>query len=69
MLPAAKVYKAFNTLGAELMSKPEIGGKPITMMYAGDKEEAAKELAGKVSRVSDQPHSLRTRINLNPARA
>ena len=53
MLPTARVYKAFNTLGAELMSNPEIGGKPITMMYAGDKDEATKELAGKVSRVGD----------------
>lgn len=49
VLTKAKVFKAFNTLGAEIMSNPVIGGKKVTILYAGPGDDAAaKEIAEKV---------------------
>ncbi|CAI5490175.1 unnamed protein product [Closterium sp. Naga37s-1] len=47
-LPNAHVYKAFNTVGAELMVTPTLGGKPVAMLFAGSEDAAAKETATKV---------------------
>ncbi len=38
-IPDATVFKAFNTVGAELMVQPRLPGGPPTMFYAGDGEE------------------------------
>ncbi|CAI5463539.1 unnamed protein product [Closterium sp. Yama58-4] len=46
-LPNAHVFKAFNTLGAELMVTPVLGGKPVAMLFAGSEDAAAKETATK----------------------
>lgn len=35
-LPDTSVFKAFNTVGAELMAQPRLEGGPPTMFYAGD---------------------------------
>lgn len=35
-LPDAYVFKAFNTLGLELMEKPEINGIQLTLLFAGE---------------------------------
>ncbi|GJP29073.1 hypothetical protein CLOM_g67 [Closterium sp. NIES-68] len=47
-LPHAHVYKAFNTLGAELMVDPTLGGKQIAMLFAGSEDPAAKDVATKI---------------------
>eukprot|EP00245_Coleochaete_scutata_P007539 TRINITY_DN22989_c0_g1_i1.p1 TRINITY_DN22989_c0_g1~~TRINITY_DN22989_c0_g1_i1.p1 ORF type:complete len:251 (-),score=31.75 TRINITY_DN22989_c0_g1_i1:288-1040(-) len=48
VLVSASVFKAFNTLGAELMSKTSVGGKKLDMLYAGPAEGPAKETAEKI---------------------
>jgi predicted dinucleotide-binding enzyme len=40
MAPSAKVVKVFNTNGAANMSSPDYGTSRVTMLYAGDDEEA-----------------------------
>jgi hypothetical protein len=44
-----RVVKAFNTTGFENMAAPEIGGRPVTMLIAGD-DEAAKAVAMDLAR-------------------
>jgi hypothetical protein len=38
----AKVVKAFNTVGANIMANPEIGGHPALLFYCGDDAGAKK---------------------------
>jgi predicted dinucleotide-binding enzyme len=38
----AKVVKAFNTVGANIMANPEIGGHPALLFYCGDDAQAKK---------------------------
>ena len=35
-LPSSHVYKAYNTLGDNIMVNPEVLGVPVTMLFAGD---------------------------------
>jgi predicted dinucleotide-binding enzyme len=47
-VPRARVVKIFNTNGATKMADPDYGGHKVTMLYAGDADEAnriAAELA------------------------
>jgi NADPH-dependent F420 reductase len=47
----ARVVKAFNTIGAENLEKPQFGGEPATMFVCGDDDEAKKvalQLAGEL---------------------
>lgn len=47
--PDANVVKAFNTIGANLMTDPVVSGDPATMFLAGDETaavETARTLAG-----------------------
>jgi predicted dinucleotide-binding enzyme len=48
--PAAVVVKAFNTVGANVMSEPEIDGRRATMLVCGDVPavDAASELAAEL---------------------
>jgi NADPH-dependent F420 reductase len=40
MAPAARVVKAFNTVGWEVMQDPSYGGEPATMFFCGGDETA-----------------------------
>ncbi|MBK8976109.1 MAG: NAD(P)-binding domain-containing protein [Planctomycetes bacterium] len=47
----ARVVKIFNTTGSDNMADPDYGGTPVTMLYAGDDEQAnavAAELASEL---------------------
>jgi len=46
-VPAAKVVKAFNTIGNHLMFKPELPGGPPDMFIAGD-DDGAKKTVGAI---------------------
>jgi predicted dinucleotide-binding enzyme len=48
LLPGAKVVKAFNTIGAELMVNPDFGGERPSMFIAGD-DAAAKGMVGELA--------------------
>jgi hypothetical protein len=47
MLPGARVVKAFNMTGVELMVSPKLPGGPPTMLIAGN-DENAKEIVAEV---------------------
>lgn len=42
----AKVVKAFNTIGYEIMLNPVIGGTAVSLLYAGDDDEAKATVHG-----------------------
>ena len=44
--PEARVVKAFNTVGYELMDHPDLPGGPPTLFIAGDDEAAKADVAG-----------------------
>jgi predicted dinucleotide-binding enzyme len=44
--PGARVVKAFNTVGFELMVDPDVPGGPPTMFVAGDDPDARSVVAG-----------------------
>jgi predicted dinucleotide-binding enzyme len=47
--PDARVVKAFNTVGFEIMADPDFGGRGATMLIAGD-DESAKAVASDLAR-------------------
>src|SRR2546423_5689666 len=44
MAKPAKVVKAFNTIGFNIMANPKFPNGPATLLYAGDDEPAKKEV-------------------------
>ena len=46
LAPDARVVKAFNTVGAEVMADPELDGVAATMPLAGDDPDAKELVAG-----------------------
>ncbi len=42
--PKAKVVKAFNTVGANIMEKPEFPGHKVAMFYCGDDKDAKQQV-------------------------
>lgn len=46
LLPAARVVKAFNTVGNPFMFRPEFPGGPPDMFIAGNEEDAKKKVTG-----------------------
>ncbi|CAI5527326.1 unnamed protein product [Closterium sp. Naga37s-1] len=66
-LPNAHVYKAFNSVGAELMVTPTLGGKPIAMLFAGSEDAGAKETASKIiSAVGFRPEYVISAVGNRP---
>jgi predicted dinucleotide-binding enzyme len=49
MLPGARVVKAFNTMGSNVMANPEFGGERASNYICGD-DAAAKETAAELAR-------------------
>jgi predicted dinucleotide-binding enzyme len=42
--PQAKVVKAFNTVGFNIMANPDFGGSKVAMFYCGDDHEAKQKV-------------------------
>lgn len=49
LAPGARVVKIFNTTGSANMERPDYGGTPVTMLYAGD-DAAAKATAASLAK-------------------
>jgi len=49
LAPGARVVKIFNTTGAGNMANPDYGGKPATMLFAGD-DPTAKSIAATLAK-------------------
>lgn len=47
--PGAKVVKAFNTVGYNIMADPSFDGGPVAMFYCGDDPAAKKTVAALIS--------------------
>jgi len=50
-----RVVKIFNTTGADNMANPNYGDTPVTMLYAGDDDEAKEIAAGLARDVGFEP--------------
>ncbi|MEJ0073772.1 MAG: NAD(P)-binding domain-containing protein [Candidatus Saccharibacteria bacterium] len=53
-LPETKVVKAFNTVGANMMYKPQLSATP-TMFIAGDDEDAKKQVSDIITSFGWEP--------------
>lgn len=58
MMPGAKVVKAFNTLGSEIMIDPKLAGGPVTIPLAGDDREAKARVANLVRDAGLEPMDM-----------
>ncbi len=58
MMPGAKVVKAFNTLGSEIMVDPKLAGGPVTIPLAGDDREAKARVANLVRDAGLEPMDM-----------
>lgn len=54
-LPKAHVVKIFNTVGWEIMAKPQYGSESATMFYAGDDAEAKAVAARLAEEIGFEP--------------
>jgi 8-hydroxy-5-deazaflavin:NADPH oxidoreductase len=48
-VPGARVVKAFNTMGFEVMADPVVEGRPALLLYCGD-DAGAKEVVDRLAR-------------------
>jgi predicted dinucleotide-binding enzyme len=55
LLPESKVVKAFNTVGAAMMYKPDFGDQIPTMFIAGDDKSAKQTVAEIVTNFGWEP--------------
>jgi predicted dinucleotide-binding enzyme len=55
LAPAARVVEVFNTNGAKNMADPDYGGHKVTMLYAGDDNEANQVAAGLAEQIGFEP--------------
>jgi predicted dinucleotide-binding enzyme len=53
--PAAKVVKAFNTVGANIMEDPKFAGGKVALFYCGDDAGAKKTVAGLIGELGFDP--------------
>jgi predicted dinucleotide-binding enzyme len=51
----AKVVKAFNTVGADIMADPDFPGKRVAMFYCGDDAAAKKTVASLIAELGFDP--------------
>jgi len=51
----ARVVKAFNTVGANIMSNPVFGGGKVAMFYCGDDAEAKMTVGGLIAELGFEP--------------
>jgi hypothetical protein len=54
-LPESRVVKAFNTVGADLMYKPDFGGTKPTMFIAGNDADAKQQVSDMVMAFGWEP--------------
>ncbi|MCA9678576.1 MAG: NADPH-dependent F420 reductase, partial [Myxococcales bacterium] len=54
-LPGARVVKAFNTQGAEILRRPVIDGVAAAGFYCGDDDDARRVVAGLIADVGLEP--------------
>lgn len=55
MVPKAKVVKIFNTNGAKNMADPDYGRHKVTMLYAGDHDDANQVASGMAAEIGFEP--------------
>ncbi len=55
MAPGARVVKVFNTNGARNMADPHYDGHRVTMLYAGDDDDANRVAAGLAREIGFEP--------------
>ncbi len=55
LVPRAKVVKIFNTNGAKNMADPDYRGHRVTMLYAGDHDDANRMAAGLAAEIGFEP--------------
>jgi predicted dinucleotide-binding enzyme len=55
MVPKARVVKIFNTNGARNMADPDYAGHKVTMLYAGDHDDANQIAAGLAAEIGFHP--------------
>jgi NADPH-dependent F420 reductase len=55
MAPGARVVKAFNTVGWEVMSDPSYGGAPATMFFCGGDETAVEIVRALIADIGFAP--------------
>jgi predicted dinucleotide-binding enzyme len=53
--PGAKVVKAFNTVGANIMENPKFEGGSVAMFYCGDDAGAKQAVAGLIAELGFEP--------------
>lgn len=54
--PGAKVVKAFNTVGANIMADPGFGDNPVVLFYCGDDAGAKHTVHGLAKELGFDPH-------------
>jgi 8-hydroxy-5-deazaflavin:NADPH oxidoreductase len=62
-LPAARVVKAFNSVGNALMIHPQFSQGTPTMFYCGDSEEAKAQVAGIIRQFGWEPYDCGTIVS------
>jgi predicted dinucleotide-binding enzyme len=62
-LPAARVVKAFNSVGNAFMINPQFQQGTPTMFYCGDNEQAKAEVAGIIRQFGWEPYDCGTIVS------
>lgn len=54
-VPGARVVKAFNTIGREVMANPSFGGRPAVLWLCGDDPDATHTVAALAAAIGFEP--------------